>query len=81
MDFSTDKISSELFEVGSDQRLNIILHLNEKKWSISALAKELDATVTEVHRNFGRLQKAGFITNKNRKRGLIEFSCTCTLFD
>lgn len=61
MNFSTEKISSELFEVGSDQRLSIILHLNEKKWSISSLAKELGATVTEVHRNFGRLQKAGFI--------------------
>lgn len=62
MKFSTEEISAELFEVGSDQRLNIILHLNEKNWPISALAKELDATVTEVHRNFGRLQKTGFIS-------------------
>jgi len=59
--FQTEKISSELFEVGSDQRLSILLHLNEKKWSISALAKEIEATITEVHRNFGRLQKAGLI--------------------
>jgi predicted transcriptional regulator len=62
MNFPTEEISAELFEVGSDQRLSIILHLNEKNWSISALAKELDATVTEVHRNFGRLQKTGFIS-------------------
>jgi predicted transcriptional regulator len=61
MEFLTEKISSELFEVGSEQRLSIILHLNEKRWSISALAKELESTVTEVHRNFGRLQKAGLI--------------------
>ncbi len=61
MKFSTDKIASEFFEIGSEQRLSIILHLNEKSWSISALAKELGATVTEVHRNFGRLLKAGLI--------------------
>jgi predicted transcriptional regulator len=61
VEFSTEKIASEFFEIGSEQRLNIILHLNEKGWSISALAKELDSTVTEVHRNFGRLQKAGLI--------------------
>lgn len=61
MKFSSEKIASEFFEIGSDQRLNIILHLNEKPWSISPLAKELEATVTEVHRNFGRLQKAGLI--------------------
>ena len=61
MNFSTEKISSEFFEVGSEQRLSILLHLQDKKWTISALAKELDSTVTEVHRNFGRLQKAGLI--------------------
>ena len=61
MKFLTDKLASEFFEIGSEQRLSIILHLNEKAWSISALAKELEATVTEVHRNFGRLQKSGLI--------------------
>ena len=61
MDFLTDKIASEFFEIGSEQRLSIILHLNERTWSISPLSKELGATLTEVHRNFGRLQKAGLI--------------------
>lgn len=61
MKYSTADIASEFFEVGSEQRLNIILHLNEKNWSISALAKELEATITEVHRNFKRLQKTGLI--------------------
>jgi len=61
MKFSTEKVSSEFFEIGSEQRLSILLHLQEKNWSISALAKELDSTVTEVHRNFGRLQKVGLI--------------------
>ena len=61
MEFLTDKIASEFFEIGSEQRLSIILHLNEKDWSISPLSKKLEATITEVHRNFGRLQKAGLI--------------------
>ena len=61
MEILADKISSEFFEIGSEQRLSIILHLNEKRWSISALAKKLNATVTEVHRNFKRLEKTGLI--------------------
>ena len=61
MKILTEKIASEFFEIGSEQRLSIILHLNEKAWSISPLAKELEATITEVHRNFGRLQKTGLI--------------------
>jgi len=59
--FLAEKIASEFFEIGSEQRLSIILHLNEKAWSISPLSKELGATITEVHRNFVRLQKAGLI--------------------
>lgn len=61
MKFSTEKIASEFFEMGSEQRLSIILHLDEKPWSISAMAKQLDSTVTEVHRNFKRLQNNGLI--------------------
>ena len=61
MKFLAEKIAPEFFEIGSEQRLSIILHLNEKAWSISPLSKELEATITEVHRNFVRLQKAGLI--------------------
>ena len=61
MKFLAEKIASEFFEIGSEQRLSIILHLNEKEWSVSPLSKELGATITEVHRNFVRLQKAGLI--------------------
>lgn len=61
MKFLAEKIASEFFELGSEQRLSIILHLSEKAWSISVLAKELEATITEVHRNFVRLKKAGLI--------------------
>jgi len=59
--FSAEKIASEFFEIGSEQRLSIILHLNEKEWAVSPLSRELGATITEVHRNFVRLKKAGLI--------------------
>jgi len=31
VEFLTEKIASEFFEIGSEQRLSIILHLNEKE--------------------------------------------------
>lgn len=49
-------------EVASEQRLNLIQLINEKRFRLSELAKELDATTPEVHRNIERLEKSGFIT-------------------
>ena len=73
----TDQLASEFFEIGSEQRLSIILNLNEKAWSISALAKYLGATITEVHRNFGRLQKTGLILkNTNGTYSLTVYAKT-----
>jgi len=57
----TEFIAKELFEIASEQRLNILFHLLEKKYTVSNMAKELEATVPEVYRNFERLVKAGFI--------------------
>ena len=48
-------------ELASEQRLNILNHLSEKELNISKLAKLLDATNPEVHRNVGRLVKNGLI--------------------
>ena len=56
-----EKIANDFLEIASEQRLSIILKLNEKKSKISSMAKELDATVPEVHRNFKRLVKADLI--------------------
>lgn len=61
MDFPTEDIASSFLEISSEQRLNIIINLNEKEINISSMAKILDATVPEVHRNFTRLVKAGLI--------------------
>lgn len=49
------------FELASEQRLAIIFRLNEKKAKISQLAKDLDITMQEAHRNVNRLQQAGLI--------------------
>ncbi|HEX2013702.1 MAG TPA: transcriptional regulator [Nitrososphaera sp.] len=49
------------FELASQQRLAIIFRLNEKKAKISQLAKDLDITMQEAHRNVNRLQQAGLI--------------------
>ena len=48
-------------EVASEQRLQIIQLINEDEFRLSELAKKLDATTPEVHRNLQRLEKSGFI--------------------
>ena len=62
---SVEKISANFLEIASEQRLNILLNLNEDKITISKMAKKLDATVPEVHRNFTRLKKSGLIIKNN----------------
>jgi len=62
MDLPVEKIAENFLEVASEQRLNIMINLNEQKISISSMAKKLDATVPEVHRNFTRLTKSGLIS-------------------
>ncbi len=49
------------FELASEQRLSIIFKLNEKRAKISQLAKDLNITMQEAHRNVNRLQDAGLI--------------------
>lgn len=61
MNYSKEKIANEFLEISSEQRLAIILKLDEKKSKISTMAKELDATVPEVFRNFERLANAGLV--------------------
>jgi predicted transcriptional regulator len=61
MELPIGKIAGNFLEVASEQRLNILIHLNEQKINISSMAKKLDATVPEVHRNFARLTKSGLI--------------------
>ena len=61
MNHIPDNTAKEFLELSSEQRLGIVLRLFEKKSNVSTMAKELDATVPEVYRNFERLVKAELI--------------------
>ncbi len=57
--------AKDFLELASEQRLNILFGLREKKSKITTMAKELGATVQEVHRNFERLADAGLVAKDN----------------
>jgi len=61
MNYSLENTANDFLELASEQRLEIIFRLLEKKSKPSEIAKELEATVQEVHRNFERLRKAELI--------------------
>ena len=58
---NTESIAGEFLEISSEQRSNIILHLRQQSTTITNMAKKIDSTVPEVHRNFKRLEKTGII--------------------
>ena len=61
MDYDFEKLSADMLELSSEQRLHILFELNEKNTNIASMAKILDATAPEVHRNFNRMVKANLI--------------------
>jgi len=61
MNHNLEDYAEYFLEVSSEQRLKIIQLLDEKEFKLSELAKKLDATTPEVHRNLERLAKSGFI--------------------
>lgn len=61
MNHRLEDYAKYFLEVSSEQRLDIIQLINEKKFRLSEIAKQLDATAPEVHRNLERLEKSGFI--------------------
>lgn len=56
-----EDLANEFLEISSGQRLALIDLLYNKKDTLSNLARALDATAAEVHRNLGRLEKAGLV--------------------
>jgi predicted transcriptional regulator len=56
-----EEAANNFLELSSQQRLQIIFRLLEKKSKVTSMAKELDTTTQEVHRNFARLEDGGFI--------------------
>jgi len=52
-----EKAADHFLELASPQRLQILFKLSEKPSTITEMAKELDSTKQEVHRNFRRLEE------------------------
>ncbi len=65
MDKDVDALSEEFLQVASHLRLGILLHLQEKTDNLSSLAKKLDATTSEMHRNLKRLLEGNLISKNN----------------
>lgn len=57
-----ERTANSFLELASEQRLAILLKLQNEHVKVSAIAKELEATVPEVYRNFERLVKADLIS-------------------
>jgi len=72
MENNYENAADDFLELASEQRLNIIFKLLLKKTKLSNMAKELGATVQEVHRNFERLAAAGLI--KKDKDGYFDLT-------
>ncbi len=59
-----DETANYVLDLASPQRMQILFKLLEKNSTPTALAKEIDATKQEVHRNFTRLEQSGLIEKK-----------------
>ncbi len=57
-----DSAAADFLELASEQRLEILSRLYNQSQKVSIVAKEIEATVPEVFRNFERLAKAGLIS-------------------
>lgn len=56
-----NSIEGYFMELAGRQRLEILTELSEGGSKITQMAKKLDATTPEIHRNFERLEEAGFV--------------------
>ena len=58
-----EKVAENFLELASFQRLRILIKLVERsRKRLEPLAKELDATKQEIHRNLVRLEHSGLIS-------------------
>lgn len=72
-----ENASENFLELSSHQRLEILFNLLEKKSKVSEMAKKIDATNQEVHRNFMRLEDGGLIQKtKDSSYGLTTYGKT-----
>lgn len=72
--------ADDFLELASEQRLNILFNLVLGRSKPSVMARQLKATVQEIHRNFERLADSGLIArDKNGLYGLTTYGKTmCT---
>ena len=69
-----DKTANYVLDLASPQRLNILFRLLTQDSTPTEMAKQLDSTKQEVHRNFMRLTESGIIVkNTNGKYSLTTF--------
>ncbi|MCA9828528.1 MAG: transcriptional regulator [Nitrosopumilus sp.] len=59
-----DETANYVLDLASPQRMQILFKLLEKNSTPTLLAKDIDATKQEVHRNFKRLEDSGLIEKK-----------------
>ena len=60
-----DDTANYVLDLASPQRLHILFKLLSKDSTPTEIAKELESTKQEVHRNFIRLEESGLIEKKN----------------
>lgn len=58
---SSNSLSEVFMELAGESRYSILMMLEEKKWRSAQMAKELNLTIQETHRNTVRLAEAGLI--------------------
>jgi predicted transcriptional regulator len=69
--------SAIFFELASEQRLSILFKLSKHSSKLAQLAKDLDVTMQEVHRNVNRLLESGLIRkDTNGQFSLTTFGAT-----
>jgi predicted transcriptional regulator len=69
--------SAIFFELASEQRLSILFKLRKHSSKLAQLAKDLDVTMQEVHRNVNRLLESGLIRkDTNGQFSLTTFGAT-----
>ena len=66
--------ASELFlELASELRCSILISVSRNPSKLSYLARELDSTVQDIHRNVNRLMVAGLVRREDGKIHLTEY--------
>jgi predicted transcriptional regulator len=69
-----ETLASELFtELASDLRCSVLMSVSRKPAKLSSLARELDTTVQDIHRNVNRLTDRGILRRENGEIHLTEY--------